>query len=115
LVKLLTLDPGHRLHREQAQDILWPDSNRKAASNNLRQALHAARRALDPTAGSRYLVSGDESLVLCPRSDLWVDVDAFEQAGATHFRGVLKKLVLHSRSELTAWVSERRLSRLYAN
>jgi DNA-binding SARP family transcriptional activator len=25
LVKLLALAPGHRLHREQAMDVLWPD------------------------------------------------------------------------------------------
>ena len=24
LVKLLALAPGHRLHREQAMDLLWP-------------------------------------------------------------------------------------------
>jgi len=66
LVKLLALAPGHRLHREQAMDLLWPDSGKTAASNNLRQALHAARRTLHPDAGSRYLASEDESLVLCP-------------------------------------------------
>jgi tetratricopeptide (TPR) repeat protein len=30
--------------------------------------------------GSSYLASRDESLVLCPESSLWVDVDAFEEA-----------------------------------
>jgi hypothetical protein len=30
--------------------------------------------------GNRYLASRDESLVLCPESSLWVDVDAFEEA-----------------------------------
>jgi DNA-binding SARP family transcriptional activator len=53
LVKLLALAPGHRLHREQAMDLLWPDLGKKAAPNNLRQALHAARRVLDPAVGSR--------------------------------------------------------------
>ena len=80
LVKMLALSPGHRLHREQAMTLLWPDLGRKAGSNNLRQALHAARRALDPAAGPRYLVSEEESLVLCPGSDLWVDVEVFEDA-----------------------------------
>jgi hypothetical protein len=28
LVKLLALAPGHRLHREQAMDLLWPDLGR---------------------------------------------------------------------------------------
>jgi predicted ATPase/DNA-binding SARP family transcriptional activator len=82
LLKLLALAPGHRLHREQAMDLLWPGSGRKAASNNLRQTLHATRRILDPAVGSRYLASEDESLVLCSGGSLWVDVDAFEEAVA---------------------------------
>jgi DNA-binding SARP family transcriptional activator len=83
LVKLLALTPGHRLHREQAMDALWPDSSRKAVSNNLCQTLHAARRALDPSLGSQYLVSEDKRLLLCPQGELWVDIDAFEEAAAT--------------------------------
>src|SRR5829696_2878214 len=84
LVKLLTLAPGHRLHREQVMDLLWPDSGKKTASNNLRGALHALRRslAISPTTGSRYLLSEDESLVMCPNGELWVDVEAFEEAAA---------------------------------
>src|SRR5215211_5235560 len=83
LVKLLALAPGHRLHREQAMELLWPDSGRRAASNSLRSTLHAARKVLDPAMGSRYLASEEESLVLCPGGDLWVDVDAFEEAAST--------------------------------
>ena len=83
LVKLLALAPRHRLHREQIMDALWPDSGKRAASNSLRKTLHAARRALDPAGGSRYLASENDSLVLCPGSSLWVDVDAFEEAAAT--------------------------------
>jgi DNA-binding SARP family transcriptional activator len=79
------LAPGHRLHREQAMDLLWPDLGKKSASNNLRQALHAARRALEPDRGadSRYLNLRHEQLVLCPGGRLWVDVEAFEEAAAT--------------------------------
>jgi predicted ATPase/DNA-binding SARP family transcriptional activator/DNA-binding CsgD family transcriptional regulator len=82
LVKLLALAPGHHLHREQAMETLWPELGRRAASNNLRQALHAARGALDPDSqvGSRYLASEDESLVLCPEGRLWVDSEGFEEA-----------------------------------
>ena len=82
LVKLLALAPSHRLHREQVMDLLWPNLGRRAASNNLRQALHSARQALEPDspAGSRYLASEDESLVLCPGGNLWVDVETFEEA-----------------------------------
>ena len=83
LIKLLALAPGHRMHREQAMDLLWPDSGRRAASNNLRKTLHVTRRNLDSAAGAGYLASEDESLVLCPGGELWVDVDAFEEAVAT--------------------------------
>jgi predicted ATPase/DNA-binding SARP family transcriptional activator/DNA-binding CsgD family transcriptional regulator len=80
LIKLLALTAGNRLHREQVMDTLWPELGIGAASNNLRQTVHTARRTLDPTMGSSYLASRDESLVLCPESSLWVDVDAFEEA-----------------------------------
>src|SRR5215213_7826070 len=65
LLKLLALAPNHRLHREQVMDLLWPHLATRAASNNLRQALYAARRTLapDPVAGSQYLASEDESLL----------------------------------------------------
>ena len=31
LVKLLALAPGHRRHREQAMEALWPEVSRRAA------------------------------------------------------------------------------------
>ena len=86
LVKLLVLTPGHHLHRERAMDLLWPDHGRRAAANNLSQALHAARRALGPDdaqAASSCLASQGEQLVLCPGGELWLDVEAFEEAAAT--------------------------------
>lgn len=83
LVKLLALAPNHRVHRERTMDLLWPDLDPKAAANNLRHALHVARRTLEPstaTASPRYLVLGGELLELCPDVTLWVDVEAFERA-----------------------------------
>ena len=83
LVKLLALAPGHRIHREQAMEALWPEASRTAASNSLRTTLHAARKILEPDAASLYLASEGQSLLLCPEGDLWVDVDAFEEAATT--------------------------------
>src|SRR5919107_4137273 len=87
LVKLLALAPGHHLHRERAMDLLWPEHGKRAAANNLSQALHAARRALEPEdaqeAASGYLASRGEQLVLCPGGELWLDVEAFEEGTAT--------------------------------
>ena len=72
LVKLLALAAGHRLHREQAMDVLWPDRDPAAAANNLNQAVHAARRAL----GAEAIELQDELL----RLDADLDVEAFERA-----------------------------------
>jgi DNA-binding SARP family transcriptional activator len=89
LIKLLALSPAHRLHREQVMDALWPDLGTGRASNNLRQALHAARRALEPgrAANSRYLSLREKQLTLCPGERLWVDIEAFEEAAETARRG----------------------------
>jgi predicted ATPase/DNA-binding SARP family transcriptional activator/DNA-binding CsgD family transcriptional regulator len=125
MVKLLALSSDHRLHREQLEDLLWPGSGRKAASNSLRRTLHAARRTLDPAEGSRYLAGEEESLVLCPGGELWVDVDAFEQAAATArrsrepaaYRGALGLYAgdLLPEDRYEAWAEEKRgeLRRLY--
>ena len=80
LVKLLALAEGHRLHREQVMDRLWPDLDPKAAAANLRKAVHLARRALDQDEGARWLRSEGDLLAL-PR-DAWVDVHAFESAAS---------------------------------
>jgi predicted ATPase/DNA-binding SARP family transcriptional activator/DNA-binding CsgD family transcriptional regulator len=88
LVKLIALAPNHRMHRERIMDLLWPHMDKKAAANSLSQALHAARRTLDPGLGatSLYLASHGGQLVLCPGGQLWVDVNAFEEAAATACR-----------------------------
>jgi predicted ATPase/DNA-binding SARP family transcriptional activator/DNA-binding CsgD family transcriptional regulator len=84
LIKLLALSSGHRMHREQVMEVLWPDLSPRAASNNLRHVLHVARRVFDPdpSAGSRYLSLQDDQLVLCPGGQLLVDVEAFEETAA---------------------------------
>ena len=85
LVKLLALAPDHALHREQAAEALWPGAGRKAASDNLRQALRAARGALhsDQVMSAHLLASLEDRIALCPgrnRENLWVDTEAFEGA-----------------------------------
>src|SRR5215204_999357 len=123
LLKLLALAHGHRLHREQAMDLLWPDLEPKAALNNLNYALHVGRRTLEPSAlagsaASRYLHLQGEQLVLCLDSPLWVDAEAFEEAAVTArhalepaaFRAAIDlyagELLPEDRYE--AWVEERR-------
>jgi DNA-binding SARP family transcriptional activator len=50
LVKLLALAPGHRIHREVAVGVLWPDAEPQVAANNLHQILHNVRKILGPTS-----------------------------------------------------------------
>jgi predicted ATPase/DNA-binding SARP family transcriptional activator len=78
LVKLLALAPGHRLHREQIVDILWPDAATPAATNNFHQVLHGVRHNL----GAKSIGLRDDVVQLCPAGGLTVDVDQFEQAAA---------------------------------
>ncbi len=129
LIKLLALAEGHRLHREQAMEWLWPDLDPESAANNLHHALHVARRTLEPAApagaASRYLRLWDEELVLCPEGPLWADVEAFEQAAVTArharepaaYRAATELYAgeLLPRDRYEAWVEERRdeLRRLY--
>jgi hypothetical protein len=53
LIKLLAVQPGHALHREQVIDVLWPKVNAESAHNSLGKALHVARRALQPSLPRR--------------------------------------------------------------
>src|SRR5436190_5723637 len=75
LVKLLALAPGHRLHRDAVVDVLWPDQDPAAATNNLHQAMHAARRAL----GGPHVMLHDDVVAL---EAVTVDVDLFEETAA---------------------------------
>jgi predicted ATPase/DNA-binding SARP family transcriptional activator len=78
LVKLLALAPGHWLHRDVVEDILWPDRQPQAAANNLHQILHSVRRMM----GTASIALQDDVIRLCPDGRLDVDVDAFEEAAA---------------------------------
>jgi DNA-binding SARP family transcriptional activator len=88
LVKLLALAPGHALHREQLTELLWPELGNSAATNNLRGSLHAARKVLasDPVVAPCYLASKEERIALCPEVELWVDVEAFDEAASAALR-----------------------------
>lgn len=87
LVKLLALQPNHQIHREQAMEILWPDSDFPA--NNLHKALHLARHALEPelksAAESHFIVTHDQQLLLTAPETLAIDMQAFEQAATVAF------------------------------
>jgi predicted ATPase/DNA-binding SARP family transcriptional activator/Flp pilus assembly protein TadD len=84
VVKLLALEPTHRLHREQITDALWPELDPDDAANNLRVALHHARQRLhahDSGADADALLDREGDVIsLGPPERVRVDVDDFESA-----------------------------------
>ena len=85
LFKCLLTSPRRRLVKDEAFELLWPDSDAVAASANLRSAVHAIRRALatNAWAGAADAVVVDrETVGLRQDAEIWVDADAFEQAVA---------------------------------
>jgi predicted ATPase/DNA-binding SARP family transcriptional activator len=88
IVKLLALEPSHRLHREHVMERLWPDLDLDAQANNLNVVLHAARNALISAGAPRgaFLTRDRDMLVLGQPEALWVDVSAFETGVAAAWR-----------------------------
>ena len=83
LVKLLALAPGHRLHREQVLDALWPGVDPESATPRLHKVAHYARRALGTDTAvtlrqDTVLLGGDGRV---DGLDIRVDVDEFEAQG----------------------------------
>ena len=86
LIKLLALQPNHQLHREQAMELLWPDSDPESAANNLHKAIHMARHALEPSleavAESHFILTQGQQILLHAPGKFCVDVDEFELKAA---------------------------------
>ena len=81
LLKLLALVEGHSMHRDTVVEALWPDLRAAAATNNLHQTLHSARRALAVAGASADVLRLRDGVVtLCPDGDLGTDVGDLEAA-----------------------------------
>ncbi len=81
LLKLLALTDGNRLHRDAIAEVLWPELGTVAGTNNLHQALHAARRALAAAGASAGVLRLRDGVVaLCPDGGLETDVQDLEEA-----------------------------------
>ena len=83
LFKLLLSAEQHRLHREQAQEILWATSTLEQAANSFGKTLYLLRRALEPDlaagrgSASIYVLLDHDTLMLVPDS-MRIDADVFE-------------------------------------
>lgn len=78
LLKLLALQKGRSLHREQVLDALWPDLEPAAAANNLHKNLHYLRTAFTAHGVAPAIVGIAGDLVVLS-SDVWVDLDEFQR------------------------------------
>ena len=85
LFKLLLSAEQHRLHREQIQEILWPNSTSEQAANSFGKTLYLLRRALEPDlvagkgSASIYVLLERDTLMLTPDS-MEIDADSFESS-----------------------------------
>ena len=83
LVKILALEPGHRLHRETVMDLLWPDESPERCAPRLHKAAHLARLA---AGHHQAIVLRDELVWLFPGADLTIDAAQFEQLARVALR-----------------------------
>ena len=79
LLQLLALTAGHRLHREQVMDALWPGAELGSAANSLRKAATFARSA---TGAPDAIVVQRQVVALFPDREIEVDVEIVEAARA---------------------------------
>jgi DNA-binding SARP family transcriptional activator/tetratricopeptide (TPR) repeat protein len=95
LVKLLSLAPGHRLHRDQVVEALWPNVPLDAVGPRLHKAAHYARRALHDVPDALQL--RNEMVVLSASDDVAVDVDELGTVGrralADHDAALARRLL----------------------
>ncbi|MEO5704585.1 MAG: AAA family ATPase [Candidatus Limnocylindrales bacterium] len=82
LLKLLLATPGHRVRREAAAELLWPETDPERSGANLRKAIHFARRAMDSNAseGDSLIRGGADSLRIADDAGLELDLDRLRAA-----------------------------------
>jgi DNA-binding SARP family transcriptional activator len=108
LLKLVALAPGRTLPREQVLEALWPEKDAASGANNLHRALYDLRQVL----GGRWVDVERGEVAL--RGDVWVDVDAFEEAAARGGREGWTQAVALYRGDLapedleSPWLQPRR-------
>jgi DNA-binding SARP family transcriptional activator len=78
----LMTKPREPIIKDLLMEALWPDCDPRAASNNLRAAIHGLRQTLGRLLGKDsfpYVLFLQGSYRLSPEVELWVDVEEFER------------------------------------
>ncbi|HEY8285077.1 MAG TPA: tetratricopeptide repeat protein [Chloroflexota bacterium] len=93
LFKCLLSTPGHKLHREQLLDLLWPNANQDRGPKLLRQTLYRLRQLLGrPDSRQEYVRLEGDLVVLAPMPEGsapvdWLDALVFERAATAALAG----------------------------
>jgi predicted ATPase/DNA-binding SARP family transcriptional activator len=83
LLAYLALHPDTKHTREELAELLWPEAAGATGRQNLRTALHAIRRALEPPAvAAGSALSADRESVRLVAGSFTTDVADFERAAA---------------------------------
>jgi predicted ATPase len=84
LLLLLLTHSGHRLPRDRAIDLLWPEASPEQGGASLRKAVHTLRRVLEPSLDrgrdSAYIDVAGEMVSVRRGAIGTLDVEAFEHA-----------------------------------
>jgi DNA-binding SARP family transcriptional activator len=122
LLKLIALQSGHQLHRDQALDILWPELTPDSASTQLYKAIHHARQAfasvMPATPPDALLQLHGDIIRLAAPGGVATDVAEFESLASQSLKSrdleELRQAVNRYRGDLLpgdayeSWVTRRR-------
>jgi len=79
----LMTKPREPIIKDLLMEALWPDCDPRAASNNLKAAMHGLRQTLsqlfEKKESSPYVLFLQGSYLFSPEVELWVDVEEFER------------------------------------
>lgn len=102
VLKLLAIAPGHRLHREQVIDLVWPDLPPEGASDQLYKTVHFIRSRTNLAGLEPIVRTADERIGLA--DGVAVDVDRFRElarlARVTRQRDAFREALAAYRGDL---------------
>jgi two-component SAPR family response regulator len=81
IFKYLIKHRDRPISKDILMDIFWQDANAEAARRNLHQAIYSLRQTLKRGSGDlQYILFQNESYLLNPELQLWIDFEEFEKA-----------------------------------
>ncbi len=79
LVKILALERGRSMHRDQLIDLLWPEADAEAGSSSFYKNLHHLRNAMRAAGAPDLIALNRGAVSLSP--DAEIDTDTFRRLG----------------------------------